>query len=114
MDADVSSSAEFNNVGAGSPAMSSGASSGGHAGYNNKAGWKQCSGSLDSVLSKEEAVVAAAAAAASKASPGRRSQMLPRFSSFVQKRTNRMGLMIRRSPRHSTPPDQKNVERKCS
>ncbi|CAG7819120.1 unnamed protein product [Allacma fusca] len=54
-----------------------------------KTSWKQCSGSLDSILSKDEP----------KSSPGRR-LMLPRFSSFVHKRT-RMGFMRRLSPKGS-------------
>jgi len=52
-----------------------------------------CSGSLDSILSKEEG----------KSSPVRR-LLLPRFSSFVSKRTARMGLLIKRSPKRMTSP----------
>lgn len=64
-----------------SPALS-GASGTEH----RRSSWKHCSGSLDSVLSKDEHA---------KRSPSRR-LMLPRFSSFVQKKT-RMGFMMRRS-----------------
>lgn len=53
---------------------------------HRRSSWKHCSGSLDSVLSKDENA---------KRSPSRR-LMLPRFSSFVQKKT-RMGFMMRRS-----------------
>lgn len=61
-----------------------------------KSSWKQCSGSLDSILSKEEP----------KRSPARR-LMLPRFSSFVQKRT-RMGFMRKRSPKPTTSTTEKD------
>lgn len=64
-----------------SPALSTG------GGPGSKSSWKQCSGSLDSILSKEE----------QKRSPARK-LTLPRFSSFVQKRS-RMGFMLRRSPK---------------
>ncbi|XP_021949935.2 high affinity cGMP-specific 3',5'-cyclic phosphodiesterase 9A-like [Folsomia candida] len=57
------------------------------SGSENKAYWKPCSGSLDSILSKDEV----------KRSPARR-LMLPRFSSFVQRKT-RMGFMSRSSSR---------------
>ena len=99
----VSSSLELNNIGAASPALSGISSI--VTGTNHKSTWKQCSGSLDSVLSKEDEPT--------KSSPSRKQTMLPRFSSFVQKKTNRMGLLIRRSPRHTTPPEQKKEERKC-
>ncbi|CAL8147649.1 unnamed protein product [Orchesella dallaii] len=68
-----------------SPALS-GASGTEH----RRSSWKHCSGSLDSVLSKDENA---------KRSPSRR-LMLPRFSSFVQKKT-RMGFMRRSSPKGS-------------
>jgi len=70
-----------------SPALSS--ASGGAMGTDSKARWKHCSGSLDSILSKEEPTK----------SPSRR-LVLPRFSSFVQKKT-RLGFKLRHSPRHS-------------
>lgn len=71
-----------------SPALS-GASGTEH----RRSSWKHCSGSLDSVLSKDEHA---------KRSPSKR-LVLPRFSSFVQKKT-RMGFMMRRSsPKGSSP-----------
>lgn len=57
-----------------------------------RSSWKHCSGSLDSVLSKDDNA---------KRSPSRR-LMLPRFSSFVQKKT-RMGFMRRSSPKGPNP-----------
>lgn len=70
-----------------SPALS------GASGGQRRSSWKHCSGSLDSVLSKDEHA---------KRSPSRR-LMLPRFSSFVQKKT-RMGFMMgrRSSPKGSS------------
>lgn len=67
---------------------------------SGKRGEAICSGSLDSILSKEE----------QGKSPMRR-LMLPRLSSFVQKKTSKMGLLMKRSPKRMASPDKEPEER---